>query len=163
MNPSLIQKPPSTGDRVAQWLRCAATAQWCSRRMSAVAESFGMSSSTSQPSLLGEYVYAALSRSLFGARDRARLGSLFALDTEADQGADRAAELDRLVGGQVAEMLHLQLAIRVLVHGQRVDHVRHVACPQPLKFGDDLSAEVGLVEPQHDELHGPIAMSHFLV
>ena len=41
----------------------------------------------------------------------------FAFDAEADEGADLAAELDRLVGGEVAEMGHLEFAVGVFVDG----------------------------------------------
>src|SRR6266700_1268297 len=80
---------------------------------------------------------------------------------EAHQSADLAAELDRLLLGQVAEMLHLQLAVRVLVHGQRVDHTHRVALAQPLQLSDDLTVEVRMPELQYDELHR--TNSHILV
>jgi len=67
---------------------------------------------------------------------------LFTLDTQPDERADLGAELDGLLFGQVAEVLDLQLARRILVHGQRVDHADRVAVAQPLQFSDDLTVEV---------------------
>ena len=52
-------------------------------------------------------------------------------------------------------MLDLELAVRVLIDGQRVDHAHRVAFAEPFQFVDDLTVEVGMVEPQHDELHRP--------
>jgi len=44
----------------------------------------------------------------------------------ADERADLAVELDRLVLGQVAEVHDLDLAVGVLVYGERVDHAHGV-------------------------------------
>jgi hypothetical protein len=52
--------------------------------------------------------------------------AFLAFDAQTDQGTDLAAELDRLVLGQVAEVLHLHVPIGVLVNGQRVDHAYRV-------------------------------------
>ena len=46
-----------------------------------------------------------------GAGDGARLHALLALDAEADQRADLATELDRLLPGEIAEVLHLDLTV----------------------------------------------------
>ena len=62
------------------------------------------------------------------------LQALLTLDAEPDEGADLAAELDRLVLGEVAEMGHLDLAVGVLVDGQGVDHPDGVAFAQPLQL-----------------------------
>jgi hypothetical protein len=97
-------------------------------------------------------------RDRLGAGERAGLDAFFALDAEADQRADRAPELDRLLGRQVAEVPDLELAVGVLVDRERVDHANRVALPQPLELGDDLAAEVRMVEPQDDELHRSVAM-----
>ena len=64
-----------------------------------------------------------------GARGGARREALLAVDAEADQRADLAAQLDRLFGREVAEMLDLDLADAVLVDRQRVDHADRVAEP----------------------------------
>src|SRR6185369_15433297 len=80
------------------------------------------------------------------------LEALVALDAEADEGADLAAELSRLLLGQVAQMLDLDLAVRVLVDRERVDHAHRVALTQPFELGDDLAVELGMVKAQHDEL-----------
>src|SRR6202012_3670891 len=79
--------------------------------------------------------------------------SFLALDAQADQRADLAADLDRLLLGEVAEVLHLQLAVGVLVDDQRVDDAYGAAFAEPLQLGDDLTVEVGLTKPDHDELH----------
>src|ERR1700742_1979506 len=90
---------------------------------------------------------------LFRAGPGAFLRAFFALDAEAHQGPDLAAQFDSFVLGQVAEMLHLDFAFGVLVHGQRVDYAHRVALAEPFKLGDDLTVEVRVVEPEHDELY----------
>ena len=65
----------------------------------------------------------------------------------------RKADFDCLVLGQVRQVLHLQAAVRILVDGDRVDHAHRAAIVQPLQFGDHLAVEIGVTEPQHDELH----------
>ena len=86
----------------------------------------------------------------FGRRLGAGLGagdrSFFAFDAESDQRPDLAAELDRLVLGEVAQVLHLDLSFGVLVHRQRVDHAHGVALAQPLELGDDLAVKLGVTE-----------------
>ena len=95
----------------------------------------------------------ALGRRLLCADDGACLHSFLALDSEADQCADHGAELDRLVFRQVAEVLDLEVALGVLVDGQRVDHPHRVALAQPLELRDDLAVELRVLEAQHDELN----------
>jgi hypothetical protein len=77
----------------------------------------------------------------------ALLGSLLAVDPRTDQGTDFAAELNRLILTEAAEMLHLDLAIRVLVDRERIDHagrcLRHAAA----QLGDDLAMRSGCLEP----------------
>ena len=51
-------------------------------------------------------------------------------------------------------MLDLDLAVGVLVDGQRVDHADGVALAQPLELGDDLAVEVRVLEAEHDQLYG---------
>ena len=146
MKPSLIRNPPARA--IASR---SGTAQWCSISSSAAAESLGMSSRTSQASSSVNTCDALGGRLRTG--DRAGLHALLALDPEADQRADLAAELDRLVLGEVAEVLHLDLALGVLVDGERVDHPHRVALAQPLELGDDLAVEVRVLEAQHQELN----------
>src|SRR6266516_3805439 len=81
------------------------------------------------------------------------LDPLFAFDAEADQRADLAAELNRLVLGKVAEVLHFDLSLGVLVDGQRVDHAHGVALAQPFELGDDLAVELGMAEAENNELN----------
>jgi hypothetical protein len=50
-------------------------------------------------------------------------------------------------------MLILQRTVFVLVDGQRVDDAHCVALAEPLKLADDLAVEVGVAEPQDDELY----------
>ena len=98
MKPSLMRKPPArmTASR-------SGTAHWCSRGSDAAAESFGMSSSTSQTRLTRERLDATLCSGL-RAGSGAGLETFFSFDAQSDQGADRRAELDRLILGQVAQM-----------------------------------------------------------
>src|ERR1700755_270244 len=121
--------------------------------MSAAAESLGMSASTSQASSSVNTLTPPPGPCLLAAGDGACLCALLTLDPQADQGADLAAELDRLVLGEVAEMLHFQLAVGVLVDGERVDDAYRVGLAEPLELGDDLAVEVGVVESQYDQLH----------
>ena len=65
---------------------------------------------------------------------------------------DLAAELDRLVPGEVAEVLHLDLALGVLVDRKRVDHAHGVALTELLQLPGDLAVESGLLEPEHEQL-----------
>ena len=74
MKPSLIRKPPARA--IASR---SGTAQWCSSRMRAAAESLGMSSSTSHCVGVAEHV-DALGRGFLGAGQGARFHALFALD-----------------------------------------------------------------------------------
>src|ERR1700755_1970370 len=104
------------------------------------------------PFRAAEYIdplFSGLCRTGLGAFLRAFL----AFDAEAHQGPDLAAQLDRLFLGEVAEVLYLDLALGVLVHGQRVDDAHRVALAEPLKLGDDFAVEVRVVEPEHDELY----------
>src|SRR3954451_12381215 len=50
-------------------------------------------------------------------------------------------------------MHDLDLAGHVLVHGEGVDDAHRVALPQALELGDDLAMELGMLEPEHDELY----------
>jgi hypothetical protein len=75
------------------------------------------------------------------------------LDPEADQRADLAAELDRLVLGEVAQVLDLDLSVRILVHRERVYHAHRVALTQALELGDDLAVELRMLEAEHNQLH----------
>src|SRR5207248_3412359 len=92
-------------------------------------------------------------RSRLGAGGRSCLDSLFSFDAEADQRPDLAAELDRLILGEVAQMLNLDLSVDVLVDRERVDHAHGVALAQPFELGDDLAVELGLAETQNNELN----------
>jgi hypothetical protein len=97
--------------------------------------------------LVGECVLA-LGRGLCPS-GRAGLEALLVLDAEPDERADVAAELDGLLLGQVAEMLDLDLALRVLVDREGVDDPDGVALPQRLELGDDLAVEVRMPEPSN--------------
>ena len=89
-----------------------------------------------------------------GARQSARLHAFLALDAQADEGADLAAELDRLLVGEVAQVRHLDLPACVLVDCEGVDHSHRVAFSQPLQLGDDLPVKLGMSKAQHNELNG---------
>jgi hypothetical protein len=71
------------------------------------------------------------------------LGALFTVDPETDQGADGAADLDRLIPGQVAEVGHLGLPVSVLVNREGVDHPDGAGVVKPLELVDDLTVKVG--------------------
>ncbi len=88
-----------------------------------------------------------------GADLGALLHALLALDAEADQRGDLAAELDRLVLAQVAEVRHFHLALCVLVYRERVDHAHGVALTELLQLLDDLAVELRMLEPQHQQLN----------
>ena len=148
MKPSLRRKPPARA--IASR---SGTAQWCSSRISAAAESLGMSSRMSHASS-SENTLTPSAAGL-GARLGAGDHPFLALDPEADQRADLAAELDRLVLGEVAQVRDLDLSVGVLVHGERVDDAHRVALLQALELGDDLAVELGVAEAEHDELNGP--------
>ncbi len=84
----------------------------------------------------------------------ADLGALEAACAEADQRPDVRAELGGLALGEIAVLHRLDGAVLVLSDHQRVHEPDGVALPEPLELGQDLAAEVGLVEAQHQELHG---------
>jgi hypothetical protein len=67
--------------------------------------------------------------------------------------ADHRADLDRLVLGQVAQMLHLDLSVRVLVNRERVDHADGLLVMQPLELGDDLAVKLGVAKAYDDQLN----------
>jgi hypothetical protein len=90
-----------------------------------------------------------------GAGLGALLQAFLTLDAQPDQGPDLAAQLDRLVFGQVAEVGHLDLTLGVLVDSQSVDHPDGVAVTQPLQLVDDLAMKVRVVEPEYQQLHRP--------
>src|SRR4051812_1462066 len=141
-------EPARADDRVAQRYRPVVLDQ--DERGSRVVRDVG----EDVPRLLvREHVHAVGGRLL--ACGRAGLHALLALDPEADQRADRPAELLRLVAGEVAEVLDLQLAVGILVDGERVDDAHGLAGVQALELGDDLAAEVRVLEAQHDQLNGP--------
>src|SRR5213079_2074253 len=81
------------------------------------------------------------------------LHAVLTVNAKADQRTDLATKLDRLVLRKVAQMSNLDAAIRVLVHGQRIDHTHRIARPQPLQLGDDLTVEVRLAKTQDEQLY----------
>src|SRR5262245_30280981 len=87
----------------------------------------------------------------------AQLGALFdallALNLEADQRADLAAKLDRLLLREVAEVHDLYLSLRVLVDGERVDHAHGVALAELLQLFENLTVEVRVLEADHEQLN----------
>ena len=93
---------------------------------------------------------AASAAPAFGAS----LHAFLARDAEADQGADLGADSIASSLVEVAQVRDLDLAVDVLVHGQRVDHAHRVARAQLLQLGDDLAVELGLLEAEHEQLYG---------
>jgi hypothetical protein len=104
------------------------------------------------PLITAEHVDSLLG-GLFRARLRAGLHPFLTVDAEPNESADLASDLDRLCLGQVGQMLDLQVAIGILVHGEGVDHPHHAVLVQPLQLGDHLAVKVGVAEAQHNELH----------
>ena len=147
MKPSEMRKPPARAIAFR-----SGTAQWCSIRSRAAAESLGMSSMMSQASSSSKALMPSAAAWAPASAPSSRPSSPSM--PEADQGADLAAELDRLVLGEVAQVEHLDLALGVLVHRQRIDHAHGVALAQALELLDDLAVEVGVLEAQHDQLDG---------
>ena len=141
MKPSERRNPPARAIASRR-----GTAQWCSISSSAAALSFGMSSRTSHsaPEKTSTPPSSAIS-----APALARLEAGVALDAEPDEGADLAAELDRLVVREVAQVLNLDLAVRVLVDRKGVDDADRVARAQALELRLDLAVELGMLEPEH--------------
>ncbi len=145
MKPSEMRKPPARA--IASR---SGTAQWCSIRRSAAAESLGISSMMSQASSSSKAAMpsaaawapamAPSSRPSSPSMPRPIRAPIF------------GADLDRLVLGEVAEVGDLDLPVGVLVHGERVDHADGVALAQALELGDDLAVELGVLEAQHDQL-----------
>src|SRR5262249_3307053 len=84
-----------------------------------------------------------------------RVQALLALDAETDECRHLAPDLDRLFAREVAQVLHLDRAVGVLVDGQRVDHAHGAAPAEALEFLDDLAVEVRMVEPDHQQLDRP--------
>ena len=136
MKPSLMRKPPARA--IASR---SGTAQWCSIRTSAAAESFGISSRTSQAS----------------SSEKTSMPSSAAASAPAAAPASKPSSpsMPRPISAptllpssiasswlQVAQVLDLELALGVLVDGKRVDHADGVALPQALELGDDLAVEV---------------------
>jgi hypothetical protein len=78
---------------------------------------------------------------------------------EAAPRADLAAELDRLVLGEVAQVLDLDLSVRIFGHRERVDHAHRVALTQALVLGDDLAVELRMLEAEHNHCTGPMAIA----
>ena len=102
---------------------------------------------------------AAVSRAELGAR----LHAFLALDAETDERTDLASELDRLLLAEVAEVHDLDLAVCVLVDGERVDHAHGVALAELLELLDDLPVELRVLESEHDELDWPDSHPYLLV
>src|SRR5205809_6061844 len=111
-----------------------------------------MSSKTSHACSSGKHVDAVLGGPL-GASLGTGLHAVLTVNAKADQRTDLATKLDRLVLRKVAQMSNLDAAIRVLVHGQRIDHTHRIARPQPLQLGDDLTVEVRLAKTQDEQLY----------
>src|SRR5512132_1838460 len=87
------------------------------------------------------------------ARDRAGLHALFPGRSESQERSDDGPELLRLLLRELTSLQGGDLSVRVLVDHERVDHANRVITPQPLELVDDLALEIGLVEPQGDQLY----------
>ena len=135
-----------------RWRHGVLAAADVSSRISAAAESFGMSSRMSQLSSSVKACTPSAAACSAPATAPASTPSSPSMPRPI-KGADLAADLDCLVLSEVAEVLHLQLALGVLVDGRGVDHADRAARVEPLQFGDDLTVEVGMIEIEHDELN----------
>ena len=146
MKPSLMRKPPARP--IASR---SGTAQWCSIRRSAAAESFGISSMMSQASSSSKALMPSARR--LGARYRARF-------QPSSPSMPRPISAPIVLPSSIASSLErllrccdLDLSVGVLVHRQRVDHAHGVALAQALELLDDLAVELGVAEAEHDELN----------
>ena len=128
------------------------TAQWCSIRSSAAAESFGISSSTSHSSPEKKSIPPCSATASAPASAPASKPSSPSMPRPISA-RNLAAELDRLVTGEVAEVHDLDLAVGVLVDRERVDDAHGVALAELLELGDDLTVEVRVLEAEHDQLY----------
>jgi hypothetical protein len=81
------------------------------------------------------------------------LEALLAGRTQPDEPAHQGAEGLLLVGAELAVVQHLDLAVGALVHAQGVDHPDQVVVAEPVQLLSDLALEVGVLEPQHQQLH----------
>src|SRR5512132_1629380 len=88
-----------------------------------------------------------------GAGDRTGLHALLAARSETEEPADHGAELHRLVLGELAALQYGDLTLRILEDDERVDHAHRIALAQPFELVDDLAPEIGLVEPEHQQLN----------
>jgi hypothetical protein len=86
------------------------------------------------------------------------LKALLALDAQPDQGADLAAQLDRLVQGEVAEVGYLDLALGVFVTA-RASITRMVSLSRSRSSSWMISPwKLGWLNPSTSSCTGPIAM-----
>ena len=95
-----------------------------------------------------------LQRALIDPLSRGRCSA----DAGGSRGAPKVPSLprwlpDRLVLGEVARVLDLDLSVRVPVHRERVDHAHRVALTQALELGDGLAVELRMLEAEHNQLH----------
>jgi hypothetical protein len=73
--------------------------------------------------------------------------SLFlAVGTEANEGADRGPELNRLVGRQIARLDYFELAVLAFRHEEEVDHPHRADVFEPVELRHDLALESGSIE-----------------
>ena len=145
MKPSLRRKPAGAGDGVAQRNRPVVLEQ-DQRRRRVVRDVLEHVPRV----LVGEDVHAVAHR----LRARPRAG----LDPSSPS-MPRPISAPTLVPssiassiGQVAQVRHLDLSGGVLVNRKRVDDAHRVALAQALELLDDLAVELGMVEPEDDEL-----------
>ena len=86
------------------------------------------------------------------APNRPELHPLLARRPEADQGPDRRAEGERLVGIEVAALDRLDHTVLRLADGEEVDEPNDVAVAQALELGPDLPVELGVLEGDDEDL-----------
>src|SRR6266487_5517176 len=101
--------------------------------------------------------------------DEGGRGLFLAVGTEADEGADRGPELDRLVGRQVARLDDLDLPVLPFRHEEQVDQPNCAVAFQPVQLGHDLAFEPSSIELEDEHLDraerqrvgaGPVGGAH---
>jgi hypothetical protein len=67
---------------------------------------------------------------------------------------DPAVDVDRCIPAGVAELPYLDLPVRVLVQGERVEHPDDLFLVQPLELRHERLVEIGALQAQDDQQLG---------
>ena len=88
-----------------------------------------------------------------GSEDCADLHAFLTVDSESNECADDAADLNGLVHSEIAEMGDLDVAVGVLVDRECIDHTDRAALFESFELVNNLPVEVGVIETEHEELN----------